>query len=95
MRHIDDSRTRVYEIDSICVYADFDLMQDVLSMGRLERVERLDDAGRGASQTARAVEKMAWSCARRAKAVEGVWEEFLGVARRSRDPHGRRFCCKW
>lgn len=39
MRHIDDSRTKVYDIDSICVYADFKLMQDLLSMDALERVD--------------------------------------------------------
>ncbi len=39
LRHVDDSRTRVYEIDSMCVYTDFKLMQDLLSMGPLERVD--------------------------------------------------------
>lgn len=37
MRMIDESRTRVYQIDSICVYTDFTLMQRLLSMDALER----------------------------------------------------------
>jgi len=32
MRYVDDSRTGVYEIDSLCVYVDFDFVQDVLAM---------------------------------------------------------------
>lgn len=39
MRYADDSRTRVYEIDNICVYVDFELTQRVLDMGPLELVE--------------------------------------------------------
>jgi lipoprotein-releasing system permease protein len=40
MRVIDESRTRVYQIDSICVYADFKLIQRLLSMDALERADR-------------------------------------------------------
>jgi lipoprotein-releasing system permease protein len=31
-RYVDDSRTGIYEIDSLCVYADFDLLQHKLAM---------------------------------------------------------------
>ncbi len=33
LRFADDSRTRVYEIDNMCVYVDFELLQEWLSMG--------------------------------------------------------------
>lgn len=42
-RYADDSRTGVYEIDSRHVYADFDLLQPLLRMDPLERV---DDSGK-------------------------------------------------
>lgn len=32
VRYVDDSRTGVYQIDSLCVYVDFDFAQEVLSM---------------------------------------------------------------
>ena len=39
LRYADDSRTRVYEIDEMCVYADFDLVQRVLRMDPQERID--------------------------------------------------------
>ncbi len=39
LRHVDDSRTRVYEIDSMCVYTDFAETQRLLSMGMVERTD--------------------------------------------------------
>ncbi|HUW82691.1 MAG TPA: FtsX-like permease family protein [Phycisphaerae bacterium] len=36
-RYVDDSHTGVHEIDSFCVYVDFDLLQDLLLMGPAER----------------------------------------------------------
>jgi len=39
VRLVDESRTRVYQIDDICVYADFKLVQKLLSMDALERVD--------------------------------------------------------
>lgn len=39
MRHVDDSRTRVYDIDSMCVYVDFAKLQKWLDMGPLERTD--------------------------------------------------------
>jgi len=36
-RYVDDSRTGIYNIDSMNVYVDFDLLQELLEMGRLER----------------------------------------------------------
>lgn len=32
LRYVDDSRTGIYEIDSLCVYADFDMLQHKLAM---------------------------------------------------------------
>lgn len=32
MRYVDDSRTGIYEIDNLCVYADFDMLQHKLAM---------------------------------------------------------------
>jgi len=43
-RYVDDSRTGIYEIDSQYVYVDFDLLQELLEMGRLRRAE---EAGGG------------------------------------------------
>jgi lipoprotein-releasing system permease protein len=42
MRYTDDSLTGVFEIDKICVYGDFDLLQRQLGM---EPKERMDEAG--------------------------------------------------
>lgn len=39
MRHVDDSRTKVYDIDSMCVYVDFAKVQKWLDMGTLERAD--------------------------------------------------------
>lgn len=36
VRYVDDSRTGVYEIDSICTYIDFDYIQEKLEMNRRE-----------------------------------------------------------
>ena len=38
-RYVDDSRTGVYEIDSQSVYVDFDLLQDLLLMGKGKKVD--------------------------------------------------------
>ncbi len=39
MRFIDESRTKVYEIDSKCVYGDFEMFQRMLSMNPIERMD--------------------------------------------------------
>jgi ABC-type lipoprotein release transport system permease subunit len=39
LRYVDDSRTGVYDIDSICVYVDFAMLQRTMEMGR----QRLKD----------------------------------------------------
>ncbi|MCP4251691.1 MAG: ABC transporter permease [bacterium] len=39
LRYADDSRTRVYEIDEICVYVDFDMVQQVLGMNPQELID--------------------------------------------------------
>ncbi len=37
LRYVDDSRTGVYDIDSICVYVDFEMMQQMMQMGPLKK----------------------------------------------------------
>ena len=39
MRYADDSHTGIYEIDSLCSYVDFDLLQEKLAMTPMERVD--------------------------------------------------------
>lgn len=39
LRYADDSRTGIYEIDSICVYVDFDMLQHKLAMDPQPRIE--------------------------------------------------------
>jgi lipoprotein-releasing system permease protein len=39
MRYADDSYTRVYDIDRLCVYVDFEYLQDLLDMEPQERVD--------------------------------------------------------
>lgn len=39
VRYADDSHTRVYDIDRLCVYVDFDYLQDLLDMEPQERVD--------------------------------------------------------
>ncbi|MGB0715009.1 MAG: ABC transporter permease [Phycisphaerae bacterium] len=35
-RYVDDSRTGIYDIDSLCVYVDFDMLQQRLAMNNME-----------------------------------------------------------
>lgn len=39
LRYVDDSRTGIYEIDSFCVYVDFDVLQKRLAMDAQKRVD--------------------------------------------------------
>jgi len=39
LRYADDSRTRVFEIDDLCVYVDFDMLQSVLAMNPQEPID--------------------------------------------------------
>ncbi|UCE61690.1 MAG: ABC transporter permease [Phycisphaerales bacterium] len=39
MRYVDDSRTGIFEIDSLCVYVDFDMLQHKLAMDPQEMVD--------------------------------------------------------
>jgi len=41
LRYVDDSRTGIYEIDSLCVYVDFDMLQHKLAMDP----QQLEDGG--------------------------------------------------
>ena len=74
LRYADDSRTRVYEIDNICVYLDFDMIQRVLSMDPLERV----DGGFTPARTSQLLIRLAEGLdARQVRAgIESAWEAF-------------------
>ena len=39
LRYADDSRTGIYEIDSLCVYVDFDMLQHALAMDAREKID--------------------------------------------------------
>ncbi len=39
LRYADDSHTGIYEIDSLCTYVDFDMLQEKLAMTPMERVD--------------------------------------------------------
>ncbi|MHC4064547.1 MAG: ABC transporter permease, partial [Planctomycetota bacterium] len=75
LRYADDSRTRVYEIDDICVYVDFDMIQSVLAMDPQERIE-------GGFSPARASQVLVSLAegkdAREARArIEELWRRFV------------------
>ncbi|HRX85050.1 MAG TPA: FtsX-like permease family protein [Phycisphaerae bacterium] len=78
MRLADESRTRVYQIDEICVYADFKLIQHMLSMDALQRVDGTMTKPRATQLLVRIRDGLD---ARVAKArIEKLWEEFcMGV----------------
>jgi lipoprotein-releasing system permease protein len=75
MRNIDDSRTKVYEIDNICVYVDFKLFQDYLSMGALERVDGTFTQPRASQLLVRLTDGKDYSAV--VPRVEELWMEFL------------------
>ncbi len=77
MRNVDDSRTKVYEIDKVCVYVDFKLFQEYLSMGSLELVDGTYSKPR-ASQLLVSLTKGQDYNALQPK-IEEVWAEFLGT----------------
>ena len=41
-RYVDDSRTKIYDIDSKNVYADFDMLQKMLGLGAVASIDRPD-----------------------------------------------------
>lgn len=75
LHHIDDSHTRVYDIDSMCVYVDFAKLQKWLDMGRLERVDGTFTESRASQLLVRLKEGLT------ARDVQPViaqaWEQFL------------------
>ncbi|MFQ5489139.1 MAG: ABC transporter permease [Phycisphaerae bacterium] len=73
-RYADDSRTRVYEIDSVCVYADFGLVQKTLRMDRQEKVDGGFTPARTSQLLVRLVEGLDTAQVR--KQVEETWQEF-------------------
>ncbi len=77
MRHVDDSRTRVYEIDSMCVYIDFDLAQKMLSMGPQERVDGTKTPPRTSQLLVQLADGVDIKEAR--ARVQDLWNEFLGT----------------
>ncbi len=50
LRYVDDSRTGVYEIDSVCIYVRFELLQDLMKMGPLRLTDGSGYASPRASQ---------------------------------------------
>jgi len=79
LRYADDSRTRVYEIDNICVYVDFDMVQRVLRMDPQERIE----GGFAPARASQVLVRLADGAdAGRARArISELWEEFRGSLR--------------
>ena len=77
MRNIDDSRTKVYEIDKICVYVDFKLFQEYLSMGPLERVDGSFTEPRASQLLVSLKDGKDYNKAM--PKIEEVWNEFLGT----------------
>ncbi len=74
MRYADDSRTGVYEIDNICVYVDFDMVQQVLAMDPLERV----DGGFTPARTSQVLIRLAegLDAAEVRGRIQDEWQEF-------------------
>ena len=74
MRYADDSYTRVYEIDKLCAYVDFDRLQRYLGMDPQETVE----GGVTPARTSQILVKLAAGVdARDAKTrVEAAWRSF-------------------
>ncbi len=74
-RYADDSRTRVYEIDNICVYADFELIQELLRMDPQQR----EDGSLTSARTSQVLIKLAPGVdAVTARAqVQKLWKEFM------------------
>ncbi len=77
MRNIDDSRTKVYEIDKICVYVDFKLFQEYLSMGALERVDGSFTEPRASQLLVSLKDGKDYNKA--LPKIEEVWNDFLGT----------------
>jgi lipoprotein-releasing system permease protein len=79
MRYADDSHTRVYEIDKLCVYVDFDRLQRYLSMDPQEMI----DGGFTPARASQVLIKIADGVdAFEAKGqVEAVWSSFYGRMR--------------
>ncbi|GJM26722.1 MAG: membrane protein [Phycisphaerae bacterium] len=75
MRNIDDSRTKVYEIDKICVYVDFKLFQKYLSMGALERVDGSFTQPRASQLLVSLTDGQDYTAAK--PRIEKIWMEFL------------------
>ncbi len=83
LRYVDDSRTGVYDIDSVCVYVDFALLQDMMLMGPLE----LEGGGQTSPRASQILIKLAEGqdiLARREQLVE-EWERFCARWPRIRD----------
>lgn len=74
MRLVDESRTRVYQIDEICVYADFKLVQKLLSMDALEKVDGTMTKPRATQLLVRIKDGLDAREAR--KQIDGLWSEF-------------------
>ncbi|HEY3243459.1 MAG TPA: FtsX-like permease family protein, partial [Phycisphaerae bacterium] len=73
-RYADDSRTRVFEIDKLCVYADFGLIQELLRMDPQER----EDGSFTPARASQVLIKLApgLDATRVRSEVQDLWREF-------------------
>jgi len=85
MRYVDDSRTGVYEIDSMCVYGDFAYLQEMLGMGRIERADGSGFTPPRASQIQIRLRSGVdpWEAR---DAVQDRWDRFVQVRAEQADP---------
>lgn len=80
-RYVDDSHTGVHEIDSFCVYVDFELLQDQLLMGPAERIPE-DGGGMTSARCSQVQIKLspqADPLALRARIAQ-AWQEHMATA---------------
>jgi len=87
LRYVDDSRTGVYEIDSVCIYVRFELLQDMMKMGPLRLVDGSGHASPRASQVLIKLAEGQDVMVRRAQLLE-EWRRFCETWPhfRDRDP---------
>lgn len=75
LRYVDDSRTGIYEIDSISVYVDFDVLQKRLAMDAQELADGGTTAPRVSQLLVALLPGVDMNVAR--GAIEQAWSEFL------------------
>ncbi|MBN1341908.1 MAG: FtsX-like permease family protein [Phycisphaerae bacterium] len=75
LRYVDDSRTGVYDIDSVCVYVEFEMLQEIMEMGPLRRTDGTGSTPPRASQVLIKLTEGQDVLARRAQLVR-EWNDF-------------------